>query len=77
MVEAGFLSESLLAARVGGFEHVGAGVLRHAKRLGYQRRHVLVADAIDQRQAAHDLVAVGNPVDRADARRRRIELRQV
>ncbi len=66
-----------LAARVRRLQHVGARPLRHAQRLHRQRRHELVADPVDQRHAPHHLVAVRYPVDRADAVRRSVELRQV
>ncbi len=51
--------------------------MRDAQRLGHQRRHVLVADAVDERYTPHHLVAIGNPVDRPDAGRGLVELRQV
>ena len=77
VVEAGLLAEGGLAAGVRPLEHVGAGLKGNPQRLGGQRRHVLATDAVDQRNPAHHLVAVGQPVDRADAGRGLVEDGQV
>ena len=77
VVEPGLAAECLLAAGVGRLEDVGARALRDAKRLGKQRRDELVAQAVDDGYAADHLVAIRDPVDRADAGRLLVEDRQV
>jgi hypothetical protein len=77
VVEAGGAAERLLAARVRGLEDEGRGALRDAQGLGREARHELLADAEDEADAPHHLVAVGDPVERADAERRFVEEREV
>jgi len=77
VVEIGILAERGLAAGVRSLEHIAARALRNTQQLGAERGHQRIADAKDQRRPAHDLVAIGDPVDDADPPRGGIEDRHV
>ena len=74
--DAGLLAERLLAARAGGFDHVGRGALRDPQHVGSEGGIELVADLNHHGHAADDLVVLWQPVERACAYRLVLKFRQ-
>ena len=77
MIETGLCAIGGFAAGIGRFQHKGPRALRHAQRLGRQRRDIFAGADIHQRHTPDDAVIIGNPVGGAQPRRRCVEYRQI
>ena len=74
--DAGLLAERLLAARTRRFDQIGRGALREPQHVGGKGGIELVANLNHHGHAADDLVVLGQPVERACARRLVLKFRQ-
>src|SRR5215472_12637102 len=67
VIDARIATKRCLAAGIGRLHDISACALGYTQHFRGERRYVLIADPVKQEYATDNLVAVGQPVNRADS----------